>query len=88
MVQGIRNDGIICSKQGLEYTAIGTITERHDLSGLNEPLRSHGGLSEQRVPLLFSATVNDDTAARSLRNFDIFDIALNHLTGQTERATS
>ncbi len=72
----------------LEDTAIGTSPERHDLSGLNEPLRSHGGLSEQRVPLLFSAAVNGGAAARSLRNFDIFDIALNHLTGQTERATS
>src|SRR5579871_6706898 len=31
--------------------AIGTSADRHDLSGLDAPLRSHGGLSEQRVPL-------------------------------------
>ena len=26
--------------------------DRHDLSGLDAPLRSHGGISEQRVPLI------------------------------------
>ena len=31
---------------------IGTSRERHDLSGLDAPLRSHGGISEQRVPLI------------------------------------
>ena len=31
---------------------------RHDLSGLDAPLRSHGGISEQRVPLI----VNRPTA--------------------------
>ena len=30
---------------------IGTTAARHDLSGLDAPLRSHGGISEQRVPL-------------------------------------
>ena len=29
---------------------------RHDLSGLDAPLRSHGGISEQRVPLIFNRT--------------------------------
>ncbi|TMG98301.1 MAG: phosphonoacetate hydrolase, partial [Betaproteobacteria bacterium] len=33
-------------------TVIGTSRHRHDLSGLTAPLRSHGGVSEQRVPLL------------------------------------
>ena len=31
---------------------IGTSASRHDLSGLDAPLRSHGGISEQRVPLV------------------------------------
>lgn len=62
-------------------TAIGTSPERHDLSGLNEPLRSHGGVSEQRVPLLFNAPVSGDLDHTKLRNFDIFDVALNHLQG-------
>ena len=60
-------------------TAIGTSPERHDLTGLTEPLRSHGGLSEQRVPLIFSAPVIDGADQGRLRNFDIFNIALNHL---------
>ncbi len=33
-------------------TVIGTSRGRHDLSGLDVPLRSHGGMSEQKVPLL------------------------------------
>ena len=27
-------------------------SEKHDLSGLKEPLRSHGGLTEQEVPMI------------------------------------
>ncbi len=60
-------------------TALGTSPDRHDLSGLNEPLRSHGGISEQTVPLLFSAPVSAGHDQGRLRNFDIFNIALNHL---------
>ena len=33
---------------------LGTSASRHDLSGLDAPLRSHGGISEQIVPLLFN----------------------------------
>jgi phosphonoacetate hydrolase len=57
---------------------LGTSTARHDLSGLDAPLRSHGGLAEQRVPLLLNRRARLDPGAR-LRNFDIFDIALNRL---------
>lgn len=57
--------------------AVGTRPDRHDLSGLEVPLRSHGGLSEQRVPLLVNRRVGG-LAGRRLRNFDAFDIALNH----------
>ena len=60
-------------------TVIGTSEKRHDLSGLKVPLRSHGGISEQTVPLLFNRRVNGLDRSRRLRNFDIFDIALNHL---------
>src|SRR5450631_3502931 len=38
-------------------TVIGTSRNRHDLSGLDVPLRSHGGLSEQKVPLLVNRRV-------------------------------
>ena len=57
---------------------IGTSPSRHDLSGLDAPLRSHGGVSEQRVPLLFNRTLTGIDPARRVRNFDIFDLALNH----------
>ncbi len=59
-------------------TAIGTSPERHDLSQLDVPLRSHGGLSEQRVPLIANRPAGA-LPARRWRNFDAFDLALNHL---------
>ena len=59
----------------VEDTAIGTSVERHDLSGLTEPLRTHGGLSEQTVPLLFNRPVAASDSR--LRNFDVFSLALN-----------
>ena len=59
-------------------TVIGTTADRHDLSGLEVPLRSHGGVSEQRVPLIISQPVNGLESIHGLRNFDIFDVALNH----------
>ena len=59
----------------VEDTAIGTSAERHDLSGLTEPLRTHGGLSEQRVPLVFNRPIAE--GSQPLRNFDIFALALN-----------
>ena len=36
------------------FTVIGTSAAKHDLSGLDAPLRSHGGVSEQRVPLILN----------------------------------
>ena len=59
-------------------TAIGTSPDRHDLSQLDVPLRSHGGLSEQRVPLIANRPAGA-LPARRWRNFDAFDLALNHL---------
>ncbi len=60
------------------HKVLGTSRARHDLSGLTEPLRSHGGLTEQTVPMIANRkiTLPDD---RKLRNFDIFDVALNHV---------
>jgi len=56
---------------------LGTSASRHDLSGLDAPLRSHGGLSEQRVPFVLSRPIRlrEDVP---LRNYDIFDAALNY----------
>ncbi len=59
--------------------AIGARATEHDLSQLaGERLRSHGGTAEQTVPLLFNRPLSDVDPARRLRNFDVFDLALNH----------
>ena len=58
---------------------LGTGVARHDLSGLDAPLRSHGGISEQTVPLLFNRPVRGVAGRAPLRNFDVLDVALNHL---------
>ncbi|MEM9354673.1 MAG: phosphonoacetate hydrolase [Pseudomonadota bacterium] len=58
---------------------LGTSADRHDLSGLTEPLRSHGGTTEQVVPMIANRKVNDVSQVQ-LRNFDVFDVALNRLS--------
>jgi phosphonoacetate hydrolase len=58
---------------------LGSSPDKHDLSGLEEPLRSHGSLSEQRVPLYLNRPLRDVPHERRLRNFDVFDVALNHV---------
>lgn len=57
---------------------IGTTASRHDLSGLDVPLRSHGGVTEQTVPLIVNRPVGGLEAGHTLRNFDIFNVALNN----------
>jgi phosphonoacetate hydrolase len=58
---------------------LGTRREEHDLSGLTVPLRSHGGISEQVVPLIFNRHLDGLVEGKRLRNFDVFDLALNHV---------
>jgi phosphonoacetate hydrolase len=60
------------------HVVIGTSKARHDLSGLTEPLRSHGGISEQKVPLIFNRKLAA-LPARRLRNFHAYELALNHV---------
>jgi phosphonoacetate hydrolase len=57
---------------------LGTSVSRHDLSQLELPLRSHGGISEQRVPLVINRRIDGLEGNRRWRNFDAFDLALNH----------
>jgi phosphonoacetate hydrolase len=59
------------------FTVIGTAAARHDLSALDAPLRSHGGVSEQRVPLILNRRIAGLDPDRRWRNFDAFDLALN-----------
>jgi len=60
------------------FTVIGTSAARHDLSALEVPLRSHGGISEQRVPLIVNRPTPGLDRQRRFRNFDAFDLALNY----------
>jgi phosphonoacetate hydrolase len=64
----------------VRQVVIGTSVSRHDLSGLDAPLRSHGGISEQQVPLLLNRALQGVAADARVRNFDIFDLILNHTT--------
>ncbi|MGI9133347.1 MAG: phosphonoacetate hydrolase, partial [Rhodoferax sp.] len=59
-------------------SVFGTSRLRHDLSALKQALRSHGGLSEQRVPLIVNRPTPGLDRSRRLRNFDAFDLALNY----------
>ena len=56
---------------------LGTSASKHDLSGLNEPLRSHGGLTEQEVPVIANRKFKD--APATLRNFDAFALGCNNI---------
>ncbi len=67
---------IVCVSE--RFTVIGTSASRHDLSGLDAPLRSHGGISEQKVPLVVNRKLSGIDPNRRYRNFDAFDLALNH----------
>jgi phosphonoacetate hydrolase len=67
-------DIVIVSK---EQKALGTSAARHDLSGLDVPLRSHGGLAEQVVPLISNVPLAAMPADHRLRNFDAFHVGLN-----------
>lgn len=69
-------DIVLVSEEG---TAIGASEGGHDLSMLDAPLRSHGGLSEQTVPFILNrkADLPDGTA---LRNYDAFQVAISAAT--------
>ncbi|MEM7233277.1 MAG: phosphonoacetate hydrolase, partial [Planctomycetota bacterium] len=58
---------------------LGKTPEHHDLSVLDERLRSHGGRYEEMVPLVLSRPLNEEYAFKAQadpRNFDVFDFAL------------
>jgi phosphonoacetate hydrolase len=57
---------------------IGGAEAKHDLSGLDAPLRSHGGLAEQQVPLIMNRPFARLDSEHRWRNFDAFDWVLNH----------
>ena len=61
-----------------KHVVIGTTAARPDLSGLEVPLRSHGGVTEQVVPLIISQPVSGLDQGRQLHNYDAFNVALNY----------
>jgi phosphonoacetate hydrolase len=63
-------------------TAIGSAAKKHDLSGLTVPLRSHGGMTEQKVPVILNRKIKALPAGYRLRNFSAFDLALNYAVAQ------
>ncbi|WP_026352588.1 phosphonoacetate hydrolase [Yoonia vestfoldensis] len=54
-------------------TALGTAPDKHDLTGLDAPLRSHGGRDEQLVPFIVNGPLG--VATEDLRNFDAWQCA-------------
>jgi phosphonoacetate hydrolase len=58
---------------------IGSRKEEHDFANLKgHRLRSHGGLSEQEIPLLRSLPADVSPSTRQWHNYDIFDLLLNY----------
>ncbi|MBC9207407.1 phosphonoacetate hydrolase [Roseomonas aerophila] len=83
MAPHMEGDLTVIARRGV---ALGGRATEHDLSQLaGERLRSHGGLAEQAVPFLLSEPLRPEWlhAHPRLRNFDIFDAALNGV--ETER---
>ena len=61
---------------------IGASRKDHDLSGLEgHRLRTHGGVSEAKVPFVLSAPLNDEyklkAGTSTLKSYQIFDFAIN-----------
>jgi phosphonoacetate hydrolase len=77
-------DLIVVSGGKTHSKVIGTSRDKHDLSGLTEPLRSHGGLSEQEIPIIVNRKT--DGLSGTLRNFDAFAIGCNHIAANAEKA--
>ena len=72
-------DVVVISEKG---TCVGAAKADHDLAGLKgHRLRTHGGVSEARVPFIISARLNAAYAERGkkggLKSHHIFDFAIN-----------
>ncbi len=63
-------------------TCIGMTPGKHDMRGLaGHRLRTHGGLTESKVPFILNRPLHEDYAARAarggLKNYHVFDFAIN-----------
>ena len=69
-----RMGDIICMSS--EFMTIGSSKDKHNLSGLNEPLRSHGGLHEREVPFIVNKKMPQIDSNKQLYNYDAFYYAI------------
>ncbi len=72
-------DVVVISDAG---TCIGAAAVDHDLSGLEgHRLRTHGGISEAKVPIIISEPLSDEyqskTQSGTLRSHEVFDLTIN-----------
>jgi phosphonoacetate hydrolase len=74
-------DAIVVSEK---LFAIGTSAAKHDLSGLTRPLRSHGGMTEQKVPVILNRKLKALPQGYRLRNFSALDLALNYIADEAQ----
>ena len=71
-----RSGDIICMSS--ESYTIGSSIEKHDLSSLKEPLRSHGGLHEREVPFIINSKTANLSSQGQLYNYDAFYYAIHN----------
>ena len=69
-----RMGDIVCMSS--EFATIGSSKEKHDLKGLDEPLRSHGGLHEREVPFIINKKIQGIDKTKKLYNYDAFYYAI------------
>ena len=69
-----RSGDIICMSS--ESFTIGSSLDKHDLSSLKEPLRSHGGLHEREVPFIINSKKSNLSEQGQLYNYDAFYYAI------------
>jgi len=69
-----RSGDIVCMSS--ESYTIGSSIDKHDLSSLKEPLRSHGGLYEREVPFIINSKKSTLSDQEQLYNYDAFYYAI------------
>ena len=69
-----RMGDVICMSS--EYMTIGSSKNKHNLSELKEPLRSHGGLHEREVPFIINKKIDQIDSNKQLYNYDAFYYAI------------
>jgi phosphonoacetate hydrolase len=85
-------DVVVLAEAG---TAVGRYPEWHDLSGLDAPLRSHGGLGELQVPFVVNRRLPrpDDLdkpygPPACVHNYDAFFVAMTLVAEEESKATA